>query len=85
VTEGAFRCERDGTALVVTPLPNLGPFSVALRPEKLGFPAARPIRSAHTVDAGGTKTRQLEYEQSGAVLRLRTRRDEFAYRIEFVQ
>jgi len=83
VTEGAFRCERDANTLTVTPLPGLGPFSVALRPAKLGVPAARPVRSAHAVDAGGTKTRQLEYEQSSAVLRFRTRRGEFAYQIEF--
>ena len=82
VTEGAFRCERDGTALVITPLPDLGPFSIALRPEKLGIPAARSIRSAHAVDAGGNKTRQLEYEHSDNVPRFRTQRGEFAYRIE---
>ena len=83
VTEGAFRCERDGATLVVTPLPDLGPFSIALRPDKLGIAGARSVRSAHAIDTGGSNTRPLAYEQDGDILMFRTQRGEFAYRIEF--
>ena len=82
-TEGAFRCRRTGNTLVVTALPNLGPFSVALRPEKLDDRAARRVQSAHAMGADGKKTRRLDCEQTGGVLRFRTRRGEFVYRIQF--
>jgi hypothetical protein len=81
-TSGAFRCQRQGRALLVTPLPDLAPFSLALRPNRFGFPAAK---SVHAVDADGTVIRSVRREQDGDTLRFQTRRGEFAYRIRFEQ
>jgi len=81
-TLGAFRCQRQGRGLLVTPLPDLAPFSVALRPSRFGFPAAE---SVHAVDADGTVIRSVHREQDGDTLRFQTRRGEFAYRIRFEQ
>ncbi|HNS20266.1 MAG TPA: hypothetical protein PKH24_07190 [Sedimentisphaerales bacterium] len=83
ITEGAFRCERTPDALVVTPLPQLGPFSVALRPERLGWPAGARAQSIDGVNADGEAIRRVDFEQMSDLLRFTTRRDEFAYRIRF--
>jgi hypothetical protein len=82
VTCGAFRCQRHGQYLVVTPLPDLAPFPVELRPGRFGFSAAESIQA---VDAGDNVIRTVDFEQRGDRLRFETRRDEFAYRIRFRQ
>jgi len=83
VTEGAIRCERIQNSLVVTPLPELGPFSVALRPERLGLSATAVARSIVAVNTSGQDTRRVDFEQTDGLLRFTTRRGEFAYRIGF--
>lgn len=81
-TSGAFRCQRQGRDLLVTPLPDLASFSVALRPGRFGF---QGTKSVHAVDADGTVIRSVHREQDGDTLRFEARRGEFAYRIRFDQ
>ncbi|MEN6426375.1 MAG: hypothetical protein ABFE13_13525 [Phycisphaerales bacterium] len=83
ITEGAIRCERMQNSLVVTPLPELGPFSVALRPERFGLSGAAAVQSIVAVNADGLEIRRVDFEQTGDLLRFATRRDEFAYQIRF--
>ncbi|NLH42748.1 MAG: hypothetical protein GX448_13000 [Planctomycetes bacterium] len=82
ITEGAFRCERAGNQLAVTPLPQLGPFSVALRPARLGLDASDKARSIAAVDAQGQEFRRVEFDQADGLIRFTTRPGEFAYRIK---
>jgi hypothetical protein len=83
ITEGAFRCERMENLLVVTPLPQLGSFSVALRPGKLGMSESDKAQSVIAVTTEGREIRRVEFEQTGDIVRFATRRGEFAYEIKF--
>ena len=82
VTEGAFRCKRQGDALIITPLPDLGPFSVALRLDKLGVPNGFAVDSVRAIDADGDTIRPVDHGDDGTTVTFQTRRDEFAYRLE---
>ncbi len=83
ITDGAIRCERTENTLVVTPLPELGPFSIALRPGKLGLPGAAAAQSITAVTAVGEEIRRIDFEKTGDQLRFTTSRGEFAYQIKF--
>ncbi|MEN6575359.1 MAG: hypothetical protein ABFD90_03365 [Phycisphaerales bacterium] len=85
ITEGAIRCERMQNSLVVTPLPELDPFFVALRPERFGLSGAAAVQSIVAVNAGGQEIRRVDFERAGDLLRFATRRDEFAYQISLEQ
>ena len=74
ITEGAIRCERTEDSLLVTPLPQLGPFSVALRPGRLGLSEADEVQSVNAVNAEGEEIRRVDFEQTGDLLRFTTRR-----------
>ncbi len=83
VTDGAFRCQVETDALAVTPLPDLGPFSVSLRPKTLGISPTRRISSVLAVDRQGRKTRTVRHKTTDDRLEFDTRADEFAYQIHF--
>jgi len=83
ITEGAFRCERAGNRFVVTPLPQLGPFSIALRPARLGVAESERADSIAAVDVRGQEIRRVEFDQTNGLVQFMTRRGEFAYRIGF--
>jgi len=83
ITTGAIRCERTEDVLVVTPLPQLGPFSVALRPERFGVPGTAAVQSMSALNADGTEIRRVDFERTRELLQFTTRPDEFAYRIRF--
>jgi len=83
VTEGAFRCRKTDGALAITPLPDLGPFSITLRPRAFGESAT--VQSVIAVDAAGTRSRNLDFTRTGDTLQFRTQRGEFGYRIDFGQ
>ncbi len=76
-TRGAFRCERKAETLVVTPLPNLGPFSIVLRPVDLGLTAA--VASVIAVDADGNQLRHVPYDVTDGHIEFTTQRNDFAY------
>jgi hypothetical protein len=82
ITEGAFRCERAEDGLVVTPLPQLRPFSIALRLEELGLGTPDKVRSIVAVNAAGQETRSVDFEPVRGPIRFATRPGEFAYRIK---
>jgi len=85
ITDGAIRCQRMENALVVTPLPQLAPFSVTLRPGRLGLSGTSAVQSIAAVAADGKELRRVGFEKTGDQLRFTTRREEFAYRIGFEQ
>ena len=80
VTTGALRCERRKDALIVTPLPDLPPFDVTLRLDRLAGKTAR-VASLVAVDANGRERRPLEFQAADGRITFRTRKGEFAYRI----
>jgi len=77
-TRGAFRCTRNADTLVVTPLPNLRSFPVALRPTEFGFDGAR-VRSLVAIDVDGQPLRPVGYETDNDRIAFETQRNEFAY------
>ena len=81
VTEGAFRCELKGQRIVVTPLPETAPFSIAMRLDKLTGARAADARSVVAVDAKGSVIRDVAFNKKGHVLEFLTRENEFAYHI----
>ncbi len=82
ITEGAFRCERTGNQLTITPLPQLGPFSVTLKPAKLGLGESDKARSVVAIDAQGRELRPVEFDQTDGLIRFTTRPGEFAYEMK---
>ena len=80
-TDGTFRCRRAGDTLVVTPLPGLGAFSVALRLSELGFEADRRVRAVLAVDRTGQTVRRVEFRTTENNLEFETQGREFAYNI----
>jgi hypothetical protein len=82
ITAGAFRCERIENQLVITPLPQLRPFSIALRPEELDLGKSDNVRSIVAVNAAGQELRPVAFERVRNQVRFTTRLGEFAYRIK---
>jgi hypothetical protein len=80
-TDGAFRCQRKGDILVVTPLPELGSFLVDLSFPKLGLAGHRRVRSVVAVNRDGTERRTVGFRRSPDRLKFETRAREFAYNI----
>jgi hypothetical protein len=83
VTEGALRCEAKKDRLVVTALPDVGGFTVAMLIDRLKMTAAEDVKSVIAVDSDGKKTRSVSFETKGNVLSFDTREDEFAYQVLF--
>ncbi len=83
VTDGAFRLQKSDNVLVVTPLPDLDPFSVGIRLKELGLPGTDRVLSVTAVDRQGGHLRTASHEMSGNRLAFQTRAGEFAYQIHF--
>ncbi|UCG48272.1 MAG: hypothetical protein JSU94_00560 [Phycisphaerales bacterium] len=81
VTEGAFRCTFESDSIVVTPLPDIDSFNVALRLDELTGGRGVKAKSVLAVDADGREIRSVEFETTEGLARFRTGRNEFAYRI----
>jgi len=85
VTEGAFRCEVTKNMLIVTPLPDLDPFTVTLRVDKLtgtkGTQAVRLCRRITAIDTDGKNIRNVEFDAKETLVKFQTRKNEFAYQI----
>ena len=80
-TDGAFRCQIRDNTIVVTPLPDLGPFLVDLHLAELTIVADRRIRRLTAVDREGKTLRTVDYRRSPDRLEFETRAGEFAYTI----
>jgi hypothetical protein len=67
--------------IVVTPLPDLDPFTVTLRIDKLtGIKDTQPA-SLTAIDADGNNIRTVEFEEKRNLVTFKTRKNEFAYMI----
>ncbi len=81
VTEGALRCEAKKDMIVVTPLPDIGPFTVAIRINRLKMTGAENIKSVIAIDADGKKIRSVNFETKENLVSFQARKDEFAYQV----
>jgi len=78
-TAGAFRCRREGKTITVTPLPDLAPFAIAIRPGRLGVKGKPTSIAALARD--GRPTRKVPFTVKDGAMIFRTDKGEFAYRI----
>jgi len=81
-TTGAFRCEKAADHLLVTPLHDTASFSITLD-IKAVTGQAKTVRQIQIIDSQNTVTGTLPFEQKGQTVRFRTRRSDFAYRVQF--
>ena len=88
VTEGALRCELRKNILLITPLPDIDPFTVTLRTDKLTGTEGTQAASVTAIDADGKNIRSVvlgtpygEFEAKRNLVRFNTRKNEFAYKI----
>ena len=81
VTESAFRCRLKGDIIVVTPLPDLDPFTVTLRTDKLTGTKDKYATSVSAIDADDKNIRSVEFDAQNTQIQFQTRENEFAYKI----
>ncbi len=81
VTEGGFRCQLNKNAIVVTPLPNLEPFTVILRTDKLTGTKDKYATSVAAIDAHDKNIRSVKFDAQNSQIQFQTRKNEFAYKI----
>ncbi len=81
VTEGAFRYELKKNMIVVTPLPDIDPFTVTLRVDKLTSIKAMQVASITAIDADGKNIRSVKFDTKANLVEFQTRKNEFAYQI----
>jgi hypothetical protein len=80
VTEGALRCELKKNMIVVTPLPDIDPFTITLRIDKLTGSSAQ-VKSVIAVDADGRNIRNVQFDTKANLVKFQTRKNDFAYQI----
>ncbi len=80
VTEGALRCQLKKNILIVTPLPDIDPFTVTLRIDNLTSSSAQ-VKSIHAVDADGRNIRTVEFDTKANLVKFQTHKNDFAYQI----
>jgi len=78
-TDGALRCRMENDAIVVTPLPDIEPFTVTLRLDRLRAGEAAKVESVVAVDSEGGRIRDVDFTVKGNLVQFETREDEFAY------
>ena len=81
VTQGAFRCRLKGNMIEITPLPDLDPFTITLRVDKLTGTKDTQVTSATAIDEDGKNIRTVEFEVKRNLATFKTRKNEFAYKI----
>jgi hypothetical protein len=81
VTEGAFRCQVNENMIVVTPLPDIDPFAIEIRIDKLTVAGGRRVKSISAVDENGEKIRDVDFEDSSNRVKFHTQSKEFAYHL----
>ncbi len=85
ITSGAFRCERKGGTVVVTPLPGLDAFTVALRLDRLPGGRIEDVARVAAMDAEGTATGTVPHTVKDGLLTFETAAGVFAYRVTAAQ
>ena len=80
-TEGAFRCHLKENAIIVTPLPETGPFTIALNIDKLAGAKGVKIKNISAVDISGESIRPVKFETKVNRVKFQTHEDEFAYSV----
>jgi len=81
ITDGALRCQLKKEVIVVTPLPDITPFTIILRIDKLSGARNISVKSIIAVDSDGRNLRDVEFAAKEDVLEFQTRENEFAYHI----
>jgi hypothetical protein len=81
VTEGTLRCELQENMVVVTPLPDIGAFTVDAHLNRLTGAGSAKVKSIIAVDAAGGNIRTVEFVSEGNRVKFQTRSDEFAYQV----
>ncbi len=81
VTTGAFRCQLNKNAIVVTPLSGLEPFTITLRTDKLTGTKDKSATSVTAIDADDKNIRNVKFDAQNSQVRFQTRKNEFAYKI----
>jgi len=81
VTCGAFRCEIEPDNLTITPLPELGSFSIALRLDQISGKNVRQAKAVTAIGPDQNTIRTVEFTREGTMLKFQTQKGEFAYRI----
>jgi hypothetical protein len=81
ITTGALRCEMRENMLVVTPLPDTGPFDVVLRLDRITGTKDAAAKTVIAVDAGGQRLRQVDFSVDAKTVKFAVRPGEFAYQI----
>jgi hypothetical protein len=69
--------------IVVTPLYGVGPFTIAMRIDKLKMARAESVKSIIAIDASSRKIRSVDFKTTGSAVSFRTREGEFAYQFCF--
>jgi len=81
VTEGAFRCRLKENLIVVTPLPDIDPFTIEMRIGKLTGTGGLRVKSISAVDSDGEKIRNVEFDGTADRVKFETQSKEFAYHV----
>ncbi len=81
VTTGAFRCELNKNTIVVTPLPDLEPFTITLRTDKLTGTKDKYATSVTAINANGNNIRNVKFDAQNSQMQFQTSKNEFAYKI----
>jgi len=81
ITEGAFRCLHKDNLIIVTPLPDIDPFTIEMRIDKLIATGSWRVQSITAVDENGEKIRNIEFDSSANRVKFRTQSKEFAYHL----
>jgi len=82
MTAGAFRSRVKGKTVTVTPLPDLPPFAITLRPKRLGTKGR--ATSVIALTRAGLTTRRVPFTVKDDAVIFQTAEGEFAYRITLV-
>jgi len=81
VTECAFRCRLKDNIIIVTPLPDLNPFTVTLRIDKLTGTKDTQAASITAINPDGKNIRTVKFKVKRNLVTFKTRKNEFAYKI----
>jgi hypothetical protein len=81
VTEGAVRCELKENAIVVKPLPEMGPFGVGIRADRLIGADRAAVKSVIAVNPAGKNIRHVAFKIKANMVEFHTSENEFAYHL----
>ncbi|MBE0535254.1 MAG: hypothetical protein IH624_06245 [Phycisphaerae bacterium] len=81
VTAGAVRCVLKEDSLIVTPLPEMDAFDVAVRTAQWTDGRGMKPKGVVVIDAAGADTRGVRFDVKGDAATFQTRKGEFGYRL----